>query len=330
MIIVVRSIRLLSLAAELFTKLAGGVVFTKLDLKQAYQQLPLDDKAADLLTINTHRRLFRACRLQFGVSTAVSIFQRFMDTLLAGITGVQPYLDDILISGKTMEDHNTRLRAVLKCLAEARLRQKKKRKAFLPQVEFLGFHVDKDGIKPTCEKVEAIQKAPPPRNKTELQAFLGLLNFYSCFLPNKATVLEPLHHLLDQSATWQWRATHESAYVQAKQLLQMDKVMVHYDEKMYLAVVCDALPYGLGALLFHLERDGQENPICFASRTMTTTEWNYVQIDKEALAVVFAVRKFHQYLAGRHFVIFTDYKPLLGLLHHSKPMPAILSPRMLR
>uniref|UniRef100_A0A671QI42 Reverse transcriptase RNase H-like domain-containing protein n=1 Tax=Sinocyclocheilus anshuiensis TaxID=1608454 RepID=A0A671QI42_9TELE len=153
------------------------------------------------------------------------------------------------------------------------------------QVEFLGFRVDKDGIKPTCEKVEAIQKAPPPRNKTELQAFLGLLNFYSCFLPNKATVLEPLHRLLDQSATWQWGAKHETAYVQKP-----------------LAVVCDASHYGLGALLFHLERDGQEKPICFASRTMTTTERNYAQIDKEALAVVFAVRKFHQYLAGRHFI----------------------------
>ncbi|RXN22450.1 Transposon Ty3-I Gag-Pol poly [Labeo rohita] len=237
----------------------------------------------------------------------------------------------ILISGKTVEEHNARLRAVLKCFAEAGLRLKKEKSIFAAnQVEFLGFHVDKDGIKPTCEKVDAIQKAPSPRNKTELQAFLGLLNFYSCFLPNKATVLEPLHRLLDQSVPWWWEAKHEMAYAQAKQLLQTDKVLAHYDEKKPLAVVCDASPYGLGALLFHLERDGQEKPICFASRTMTTTERNYAQIDKEALAVVFAVRKFHQYLAGRHFVIFTDHKPLLGLLHHSKPMPVILSPRMLR
>uniref|UniRef100_A0A672LAQ4 Reverse transcriptase/retrotransposon-derived protein RNase H-like domain-containing protein n=1 Tax=Sinocyclocheilus grahami TaxID=75366 RepID=A0A672LAQ4_SINGR len=152
------------------------------------------------------------------------------------------------------------------------------------QVEF---RVDKDGIKPTCEKVEAIQKAPPPWNKTELQAFLRLLNFYSCFLPNKATVLEPLHRLLDQSTT----------YIQAKQLLQTDKVLAHYDEKKPLVVVCNALLYGLVALLFHLERDGQEKPIFFASRTMTTTERNDAQIDKEALAVVFTVRKFYQYLA---------------------------------
>ncbi|XP_051545274.1 uncharacterized protein K02A2.6-like [Myxocyprinus asiaticus] len=318
-------------ASGLFSKLAGGVVFTKLNLKQAYLQLLLDDDAADLLTINTHRGLFWAQRLQFGVSTAVSIFQRFMDTLLAGIPGVQPYLDDILISGKTIEEHNARLRAVLKCFAEAGLRLKKEKSIFaVTQVEFLGFREDKVGIKPTREKVEAIQKAPLPRNKTELQAFLGLLNFYSCFLPNKVTILEPLHHLLDQSATWQWGAKRKMVYAQAKQLLQTDKVLVHYDEKKPLAVVCDTSPYGLGALLFHMERDGQERPLCFASRTMTTTERNYAQIDKKALAVVFAVRKFHQYLAGRHFMIFTDHKPMLGLLHHSKPMPAIFSPRMLR
>ncbi len=164
-------------ASELFSKLAGGVVFTKLDLKQAYQQLPLDDKAADLLTINTHGGLFRARQLQFEVSTAFSIFQRFMDTPLAGIPGVQPYLDDILISGKTMEEHNARQRAVLQCFAEAGLRLKKEKSSFAAaQVEFLRFRVDKDGIKPTCEKVEAIQKAPTPQNKTELQELLGLLN----------------------------------------------------------------------------------------------------------------------------------------------------------
>ncbi len=112
-------------------------------------------------------------------------------------------------------------------------------------------------------KVEAIQKAPPPRNKTELQAFLGLLHFYSCFLPNKATVLEPLHRLLDQSATWQWGAKHVSAYVQAKQLLQTDKVLAHYDEKKPLAVVAMPRPMGLGLYCFTWSVMARKSP--FAS-----------------------------------------------------------------
>lgn len=189
--------------AELFSRLAGGVIFSKLDLKQAYQQLVLDDATAELLTINTHHGLFLARHLQFGVSTAVSIFQRFMDILLAGIPGVQPYLDDILITGKTIDEHNVRLAAVLQRFTEAGLRLQKENSILAgSQVEFLGFRVDKDGVRPTNEKVEAIQKALSPRNKTELQSFHGLLNFYSCFLPNKATVLEPLHRLLDHSSTW--------------------------------------------------------------------------------------------------------------------------------
>ncbi|KAJ8403254.1 hypothetical protein AAFF_G00354710 [Aldrovandia affinis] len=168
------------------------------------------------------------------------------------------------------------------------------------------------------------------KNKTELQSFLGLLIFYSCFLPNKATILEPLHRLLDQSASWQWSDAHKKAYNTAKQLLQSEDVLAHYDETKPLALVCDASPYGLGALLFHVEPNGREAPICFASRTLTSMERNYAQIDKEALAVIFAVKEIHQYISGRHFVVFTDHKPLLGLLHHSKPMPAVLSPCMLR
>ncbi|KAJ8385580.1 hypothetical protein AAFF_G00184420 [Aldrovandia affinis] len=133
-----------------------------------------------------------------------------------------------------------------------------------------------------------------------------------------------------QSAPWQWNDAHRKAYDAAKQLLQSEDVLAHYDETEPLALVCDTSPYGLGALLFHMEPNGREAPICFASRALTSTERNYAQIDKEALAVIFAVKKYHQYISGRHFVVFTDHKPLLGLLHHSKPMPAVLSPGMLR
>lgn len=112
-------------------------------------------------------------------------------------------------------------------------------------------------------------------------------------------------------------------------MLQTDGVLVHYDEKKPLVLVCDASPYGVGALLSHVEPNGREAPICFASRTLTPTERNFVQIDKEALAVVFAVEKCNQYLLGREFVIYTDHKPLLGLMHHSKPVPQMISPRML-
>ncbi|XP_051780663.1 uncharacterized protein K02A2.6-like [Erpetoichthys calabaricus] len=135
--------------AEMFSTLARGVIVTKLDLKQAYQQLVLDEPSSELLTINAHRGLYCAQWLQFGVSAAFAIFQRFMDTLLADILGVQPYLDDILITGKTPEEHDARLEKVLCQISEVGLRLQKDRCVFAAtEVEFLGFRVDKEGTIP--------------------------------------------------------------------------------------------------------------------------------------------------------------------------------------
>lgn len=113
-------------------------------------------------------------------------------------------------------------------------------------------------------------------------------------------------------------------------MLQADGVLAHYDEKKTLVLVCDASPYGVGALRNHMEPDGREAPICFASKTLISTERNYAQIDKEALAVVYAAKKFNQYVLRREFVIYTDHKPLLELMHHSRLVPQMISPCMLR
>ncbi|KRX18868.1 Uncharacterized protein T07_3375, partial [Trichinella nelsoni] len=163
-----------------------------------------------------------------------------------------------------------------------------------------------------------------------LQAFLGLLNFYHSFLKNKATVAEPLHRLLDKNARWTWTGKHEKAFKDVKRLLSSDAVLTHYDGKKPLVLVCDASPHGIGAVLCHKLSSTQEIPIAFYSRTLSATERNYAQIDKEALAVIAGVKKFHEYLYGRQFTIITDHKPLLGLFVPKKETPQILSPRMLR
>ncbi|KHJ44154.1 reverse transcriptase [Trichuris suis] len=177
---------------ELMAALAGGVLFTKLDLTQAYQQLRVDDETAELLTLNTPKGLMEMTRLPFGVDVAPSIFQRFMDTCMAGLEGVKAYLDDVLITGRSEEEHWKRVEDVLARLSEVGVRLRRDKCIFgVKEVEYLGFRIDSQGVHPTAEKVEAIQKAPSPTNKTELQAFLGLLNFYSFFLPGKAEVMSP-------------------------------------------------------------------------------------------------------------------------------------------
>ncbi|XP_060112835.1 uncharacterized protein K02A2.6-like [Heteronotia binoei] len=317
--------------SHVLAALAGSKIFGKLDLAQAYQQLPVDAKTAEAQTIVTHRGAFRVKRLQFGVSVAPGIFQSIMDALLKGIPGVQPFFDDVLVAAPDPEEFGNRLREVLRRFQAAGLKVKREKCLLgVPRVEFLGFAVDAAGIHPTEEKTRAIVKAPAPTCKAELQSFLGVLNFYHSFLPHKAALAEPLHRLLDKKAPWVWGKRQAAAFQAVKDVLVSNAVLHHFDEGLPVILACDALPYGVGAVLGHQLPDGREVPVAYYSRTLTPAERNYTQIDKEALAIVAGVRKFHEYLYGRRFTIATDHKPLLGLLAPDRQTPQILSQRVLR
>ena len=181
---------------DLLAQLAGGKAFTKLDMSQAYQQLLLEDESKKYVVVNTHRGLFQYNRLPFGVASAPGIFQRVMECLLKGIPGVVVYLDDILVTGPTEEAHLSALEEVLKRLGEAGLRLKREKCVFLaPSVVYLGHQIDAEGIHPVSEKVKAIQEAPRPTSVSGLKSYLGLLTYYSRFLPNLSTTLAPLYKL---------------------------------------------------------------------------------------------------------------------------------------
>lgn len=318
-------------ASESFASLAGGRFFTKLDLESAYTQIRVDDESSKILTWNTPKGLLAVKRLPFGIASAPGLFQRKMEALLAGLPGVAVLLDDILITGRNLEEHWERVREVLRRLDQAGLRLKRKKCFFAADsVVFLGYRVDANGIHPTEEKVRAVHEAAPPTDKRALQSFLGLLNFYERFLPQKATILEPLHRLLDDGKSWQWLPQHQAAFEQAKNLLKSDQVLVHHDVTRPLVMACDASPYGVGVVISHIMDDQSERPIAYGSRTLHPHERNYAQIDREALSIIFGLTKFRDYLYGRHFVIYTDHRPLLGLFHPTRQTPAVMSPRMLR
>lgn len=316
---------------DLFATLAGGKTFTKLDMSHAYQQLLLDEESKQYVTINTHKGLFQYNRLPFGVSSAPAIFQRTMDSLLQGIPHVAVYLDDILITGKTNDEHLKNLDEVLRRFDQAGLRLKCEKCVFQsPEVVYLGHKVDAKGLHPTEDKLQAIKHAPAPLNIAELRSYLGLLNYYGKFLPNLSTTLAPLHVLLRKETRWHWGVNQEKAFQASKKLLEMPTVLVHFDITKDIILACDASPYGVGAVLSHRMADGSEKPIGFASRSLSQAETRYSQLDKEALAIVFGVKKFHQYLYGRHFTICTDHKPLLGLFNESRSVPHMASGRVQR
>ena len=214
-------------AEDLFSTLAGGISFTKLDLSHAYQQIVLDEAARELVTVNTHRGLYRYTRLPFGVSSAPSLFQRTMENLFKGFPNVCVYIDDILLTGKTEEEHLKTLEAVLDKLSKVGMKLKKEKCMFFaPEVIYLGHRISRHGIQPTEGKVRAIVR---PASVTQLKAFLGLLNYYCKFLPNLATVLVPMYDLLKKGSKWNWGKAQEAAFQKAKSLLQSPRLLVHYN-----------------------------------------------------------------------------------------------------
>ncbi|GBO28222.1 Transposon Ty3-G Gag-Pol polyprotein [Araneus ventricosus] len=278
---------------HILANLADGKFFAKIDLAQVYLQLRVDDASAEAQTILTHRGAFK----------------------------VNP----------TEEQLCNHLRLVLERLSQSGIRANKNKCIFKTKaVEFLGFVIDASGIHLSDSKVRAIHEALRPKNKTELQAFLGLLNFYHSFLKDKATIAEPLNRLLEKNADWKWTSAHEKAFAAVKELLSSDSVLVPFNEKLPLILTCDASPYGVGYVLSHLMTDGREAPIVYASRTLTSTDRNYSQLDKEALSIIDGVKKFHCFLYGHTFILVTDHQPLLGLFNKMKLTPDILSPRMFR
>ena len=311
---------------ELFAAMSGGKTFSKLDLSHAYLQLVLDEGSRELVTINTHRGLFQYTRMPFGVSAAPAIFQRTIESLLADIPQAVAFLDDVLVTGHTEEEHIANLKKVLHRLQSAGLRlRREKCKFFAPEVVYLGHRINAAGLHPTLEKVQAVKDAPVPRNVTELKSYLGLLNYYGKFLPNLSSVLAPLHSLLRKSMRWSWKPEHEKSFRTSKELLMSTRVLAHYDPEKELVLSCDASPYGVGAVLAHRMSDGSEHPVVYASRSLSPPERNYSQLDKEGLAVIFGVKKFHQYVYGQTFEISTDHKPLLGLFSEERAIPPMAS-----
>ena len=316
---------------DLFARLNKGKYFSKLDLSQAYQQVPLDEDSKQYVVINTQRGLFRYTRLPFGISSAPGIFQRVIESLLQGIEGVVVYLDDILITGSSEDTHLKTLDEVLNRLDEAGLRVKQaKCEFFKPSVTYLGHRIDANGLQPLLDRVQAIKEAPTPTSVTELKSYLGMLTYYSKFLPNLSSTLHPLHLLLRKDVKWEWGVAQARAFAASKELLTSDKCLTHFDSSLKLTLACDASAYGLGAVLSHKMPDGSERPIAYSSRTLNAAERHYSQLEKEGLACIFGIKRFHDYVFGHSFELVTDHKPLLGLLKEDRATSQQASSRIKR
>uniref|UniRef100_A0A914E5V9 RNA-directed DNA polymerase n=1 Tax=Acrobeloides nanus TaxID=290746 RepID=A0A914E5V9_9BILA len=316
---------------ELFQKLNGGKKFTKIDLSDAYFQIELDEDSKRLVVINTHRGLYKYNRLPFGIASASAIFQELMDQMLTGTPNAAAYLDDIIVTGKNDAEHLEALSKVLERIRDYGLKIGKDKCKFMQDsVEYLGFIVDANGIRTSPEKIRAIVDMPPPKNIHQIRSFCGMVNHYQRFVPNLSTLRKPLDYLTKKEVKFNWGREQANAFEKIKEVLQSPLLLTYYQPEVPLFMAADASKDGIGAVLFHRFPNGTEKAIAHVSKTLTKSEQNYAQIEKEAYAIVYGFNKFHQYLWANHFTLLTDHKPLVTIFGSQKGIPQTAASRLQR
>lgn len=293
-------------------KFSGMQHFTILDMKHGYWHIPLTHQSSLLTTFNTPFGRYRFKRLPFGLHSSAEVFEKRVEQLF-GDLNVSIYFDDLIVAGRNQQEHDDNLKKLLARAREVNVKfNREKIQLNKPEVLYLGHIVSKEGLKPDPNKVKAIEQMPQPTDKTGIQRLLGTLNFLGPYLPNMSTLTQPLRVLLKKESVWSWGMEQTAALDAIKKLLVSEPVLKYFDINKPTQLQVDASQYGLGAVLL---QDG--HPIAYASRSLTSAEINYPQIDKELLAIVFGCERFNHYIYGRDITVQTDHSPLLSIIKKS-------------
>ena len=295
-------------------------VFSVFDARNGFWHIKLDESSSKLTTFNTAFGRYRWIRMPFGISSAPEEYQRRQNEALEGLLRTHCIADDILVcgAGRTFEeaviDHDKNVVALLNRCRERNLKLNPEKMRFHQvEVPFIGHVLTNEGLLPNKEKVEAIISMPPPTDATGVRRFLGMVTYLGKFIENLSDLCEPLRILTQKDVAWHWDQPQQAAFETLKEKISQAPVLQFYDPKKECVLQCDSSEKGLGAVLL------QNNlPVAYASRALSDAETRYAQIEKELLAVVYGVSKFHEYVYGRRITVHSDHKPLENILQ--KPL----------
>ena len=297
---------------EIAHELAGVTVYTKANALKAFLQIHLTHKASLLTMFNSHRGRLRFLWMPFGAKMSQDVFQLRMDTILEQCPGVIGIHDDMVIFGVDQQDHDANLINLLNiCQKEGLVLKSKKLELQRERVTFFRAEYSAQGRHPDPKKVQGITEMTAPKDKQQLQSFLGMVNYMETFIPNLSHHTEPLRAMLKKDNVFHWEDQQTWSFQQVKTLIAKANTtpLRYYDRNLPVTVQADASLRGLGACLIQ-QHKGKDQPIGFASKSLTGAETRYANIERELLAIVFVCQCFSTYLLGRSFVAESDHKPL--------------------
>lgn len=316
--------------SEILDSLSGATYFTHLDLSQGYYQVELTPDSRPCTAFVTDQGQFQMKRLPMGLKISPSAFSRLMTVAMSGLTYEKcfVYLDDIIVFGKNLNEHNKNLIAVLERLRHVNLKLNPSKCDFLKkEILYLGHSISEKGILPDKDKIITMQNYPVPCNATEVKRFTAFANYYRKYVPHFAEIAAPLNRLTKKGAEFIWSKECQNSFLHLKNSLIQPPILQYPDfspENEFI-LRTDASGIALGAIL----SNGDDKPVAYASRTLNKAEKNYPVIEKELLAVVWAVKHFRPYLFGRHFKILTDHRPLVYLFNMTNPSSRLTKFRLI-
>ena len=297
---------------------------SKFDLLTGYYKVPLTPRAQEISSFITSSGLYSYTRMGFGLRNAPSTFQRLMNRVVGGLEGCAVYLDDAVCYADSWDTHLGCIRAFFERLLAANLTVNLAKCEFAKAtVVYLGKVVGQGMVRPVTAKVLAIDRFPPPGTKKELMRFLGMAGYYRNFCSNFSTVVAPLTNLLKGTVRYEWSSECQKAFDNAKLLLTSAPVLAAPRLEQPFLLQVDASQVGAGAVLLQKDDCGVDRPVCFFSRKFNKHQLNYSTIEKEGLALIWALQHFDVYVGGGLYpvVVFTDHNPLTFIqsLQNSNP-----------